>query len=498
MAIGGLDIGSTGAKVTVLDEHGLVLHSGYRDYPVSRYANAHEVDANLIWETVKGLLKDAVVHVPAFEAVGVTSFGESFVLLDENNRVLLPTMMYTDPRGEKQAERLGNVLGVEVIADISGTLPHSMFSLPKLMWVRDEHPAVYARVRRVCLIGDFVTYLLTGTHVIDYSLAARTMGFNIRYLTWSRSIFEAAGIDPALFGRPVSSGSIVGVVLPDLAAELGLQESFVVVLSGHDQIAAAVGSGVMEPGRAANGSGTVECVTPVFAGIPEGNRLQKSNYSVIPFLGNTNYCCYAFSFTGGNLVKWFLSEIASGPLTKANATGESVYTLLENGAPDSPTGILVLPHFAGAATPYMDTGSRGAVIGLGLSHTTADLYRAVMEGIAFEDAINIEKLAESGIQIEAVNASGGCARSGVWLQMKADILGIPVTRLSIEEAGTVGSIMFTGVAIGLYENLKSASDAMVKPIRTYTPRPEQHAAYLKHYTRYRKMYDAVRPLMDMD
>jgi xylulokinase len=495
MPLSGLDVGSTGAKITVVDEGGRVLHAGYSDYSVSRQVHAHEVDANAIWGTVQALLRCAAAAVPDIAGVGVTSFGESFVLLDENDVVLMPTMMYTDPRGEAQADKLSEAIGAEQIADIAGTLPHPMFSLPKLMWVKQEKPDVFRRVKHVCLIGDFIVYMLTGQRIIDYSLASRTMGFDICKLEWSQRVFAAAGIDPALFGRPFPSGTVAGSVLPAVAQSLGLPENLHVVLSGQDQIAACIGSRAAQPGAAANGAGTVECVTPIFRGVPTDSALQKRNYSVIPFLDSGLYCCYAFSFAGGSLIEWFLRQMASGPAAEAAAKGTSAYREMEGGASDAPTGILVLPHFAGAATPYMDVGAKGAFLGLAFSHTTADMYRAVMEGIAYETMVNLEKLAEAGVKVETLNASGGCARSEMWLQMKADILGIPITRMSNDEAGTVGSIMLTGAAIGYFESLEAAGSKLAKPLHTYMPRPEMHRQYAGHYQRYRKVYDAIRPLL---
>ena len=161
---------------------------------------------------------------------------------------------------------------------------------------------------------------------------------------------------------------------------------------------------------------------------------------------------------------------------------------------DEPTGILVLPHFAGAATPYMDIDSQGAFAGLNLTHTTSDVYRAVLEGIVYESALNLEKLAEGGIHIDVINATGGCAKSRLWLQMKADILGVPVRRMGIDEAGTVGSVMLTGVALGWYSSHDQVAEVLIKAIEEFRPRREMHEKYMKHYDRYRKMYEAVRPL----
>ncbi|MDR1903289.1 MAG: hypothetical protein LBQ88_13550 [Treponema sp.] len=491
MVIGGLDIGSTGAKITVVDERGTIVHTGYQDYHVSRIAGTHEIDAIEIWNTVKKLLYDASSVVPNFEAVGITSFGESFVLVGDNEEVVHPTMMYTDPRGDTQAAELALKLGADIIAEISGTMPHPMFTLPKLMWIRQNRPEIYAKTRYIFLIGDFIVYMLTEERVTDYSLASRTMGFDIRKKTWNETIFDAAEIKVDLFAKPVPSGTLAGTIRPALAAELGLPDNFHVIICAHDQIAATIGSNVLRSGIAANGAGTVECITPVFANIPDDGALQKANFSVVSFPEN-QYCCYAFCFSGGSLISWFINQCASG---QAKAEGDNIYRLLENAAPDRPTGILLLPHFAGAATPYMDTGSKGAIIGLELSHTTADIYRAVMEGISYEMMLNMERLAEVGVTIRSLYASGGCARSAVWLQMKADIFGVPVTRLSLDEAGTFGGIMLTGRAVGAFDSLNQGAELLVKPVHTYEPRPEMHEQYKQHYERYRKLYNSVRSLM---
>ncbi len=494
MAIGGLDIGSTGAKLTVFGDDGKQLHTGYQAYPVHRDSRAHEIYADDMWEAVKRLLSDAAKAVPGLSAVGITSFGESFFLLNERNESLLPLMVYTDPRGETELAALRERLGDDTISGISGAAPHPMYSLPKLMWVKANAPDIYAAAKRVLLIGDYLAYRLTGRCLIDYSLAARTMALDVKAKKWSGEIFGAAGIDPALFSEPVPTGTDAGRILPDIANELGLPRELRVVVCCHDQVAAAIGSDVMEPGMATDGAGTVQCVTPVFSPMPENRILQNNKFSIIPFLRENTYCSYAFSFTGGSLVKWFVDHFAAASKAEAEKLGVSAYQHLDSQMKDAPTGILVLPHFAGAGTPYMDTGSKGAFVGLELTHTPVELFRAIMEGITYEMRVNIEKLAEAGIAINALNASGGCAKSRLWLQMKADILGLPITRMSTDEAGTVGGIMLTGVATGVYANLKEAAKALVRPVEVYTPRAEMYERYERHYARYRGLYAALRPL----
>jgi len=496
MIIAGLDVGSSGAKVTALDKSGKMLYTGSREYRADRNANTHEIIAADVWVAVKELLREAAASVPGLTAVGVISFGESFVLLSDKDEPLLPVMMYTDPRGGKEADLLREKLGDRFISHTAGASPHPMFSLPKLMWIKSNKPEIFAQIKHIFLIGDFIVYMLTGRRITDYSLAARTMGLDIRAKAWSKEIFEAAGIDPALFSKPVPAGTDAGAVLPEIARELGLPEGMRVVLCCHDQVAAALGSGVMRSGMAADGGGTVQCITPVFSPIPEGGSLHENHYPIIPFLRDDTYCCYAFSFTGGALVKWFADQFADRYKTEAKDKGMTVYQLMEGQIRDKPTGILVLPHFAGAATPYMDTGSKGAFVGLDLTHTPIDIFMAIMEGITYEMRLNIEKLSDGGIKIRELYATGGCAKSGLWLQLKADILGIPITRMSIGEAGTVGGIMLTGVAAGMYNDLEEAANTLVHPLEVYRPRREVQEQYERHYRRYRRLYSAVRPLLD--
>lgn len=495
MALGGLDIGSTGCKVTVYDEEGNYLYRTYRDYPVSRKTGEHEVMAEDIWKGVREVLADAGSHYPDLKALGVTSFGESCVLLDEEDRPIRAVLLYTDPRGSEECRELEAALGREKLERITGVAPHSMYSLPKLMWIRKHRPEQFGRAKRILMMEDYIIYMLTGSAVIDYSLATRSMGFDIRALEWSQEVFQAAGIDSGLFSRPVRSGTPAGTVRPEMAKALGLPEGLLLVPAGHDQAAAAVGSGVFKADRAVDMAGTVECITPVFEGIPEDRRIYDGGYAIVPYVIPGNYVTYAFTFSGGALVSWFINNFAKEEKRRAKELGRSVYELLEEGMKDGPTGILVLPHFAGAGTPYMDGGSKGAVVGLTLDHSASDLYRAMMEGVTYEMMLNMECLAEAGIRPQKLRAAGGGAASAVWMQMKADMLNLPIVSLGNAEAGAAGCAMLAGVAAGVYKDLGEAARTMLKEKDTYLPRQEMHEAYQEYYEKYRRLYEASRPLV---
>lgn len=488
MYIGGLDVGTTGCKLSVYDDGGIFVCESYREYEVNRRNGAHEIDAEAIFSAVCEVLRDTAGKHP-LEAVGVTTFGETFVVLDENDRVLLPSMLYTDPRGGEACERLCSRLGEERITYIAGVKPHSMYSLPKVMWIRENRPEVFSRIKRIMLMEDYIVYKLCGAAQIDYSLAARTMAFDIRNKCWSREILAAADIDDALLSRPVPTGSIAGTIRGELAKKLGVPTTIRIVSGAHDQVATAVGAGVLCAGEAVDGSGTVECVVPVFDSIPENKALYDEGYSVVPYVFDGTYVCYALSFTGGAALKWFRDNFAS------RYEGENVYAKLDAAVPEDPTGILVLPHFAGAANPYMDAGSRAAFVGLTLEHGAEHIYKALMEGVAYEMMVNLEHLETFGIKPRKLYATGGGATSDVWLGIKADVWNREIASLAAKQVGACGTCMLCGVAIGRYRDLHEAKGIFVKEKNTYTPRADRVAAYGKYYAAYRKLYGTVREIV---
>ena len=489
MNLGGLDIGTTGCKLSVYTETGRFVYNSYREYDALRKSDAHELNAETLFSAVCEVIKDTASRYP-IDAIGVTSFGETFVALDENDRPVYPAMLNTDARGHEECASLCERLGESFITDIIGTRPHSMYSLPKMIWLKENLPDAYARVRHILLMEDYVVYMLSGVAAIDYSLAARVMGFDIRKKAWCPEIFDAAGINPSLLSTPVPTGSVVGNVRPSLVKALGVREDLKIVCGAHDQVATAVGAGVLLPGEAVDGTGTVECITPVFDTIPTSASFYDNGFCVVPYVTEGTYVCYAFSFTGGATLKWFKNNFAAH-----YEEVENVYAALDADVPDAPTGLLVLPHFAGAATPYMDAGSKAAVVGLTLENTASDLYKALMEGVTYELMTNVERLAEGGVCPSRIYATGGGAGSDVWLQIKADILGRSVTTLSAKEVGACGTCMMVAVGMGIYPGLAEAKKYFVAESKTFTPNAEKHETYKELYSAYRMMYENVRPII---
>lgn len=492
--LAGLDIGTTGCKCTVYNNQGEFVNQAYREYEDND--SEHQLNLELVWEKVLTILKEAVQNIDRLDAIGVSSFGESFVLLDENDKVLMDSMLYTDPRGKKQCSKIIKRFGNEYLNQSTGLKANPMYSISKLMWVKENRSEIYDRTKYIFLVQDFIVYKLSGIRQIDYSLASRTMAFDINKLSWNEKILSFAGIEKNKLSKPVATGSRAGFIKKELAKKLNLNQDLVIVSGGHDQIAAAVGAGITDLNMAVDGIGTVECITPVFSEAIDRSVMHDNSYAIIPFL-KANYVSYAFTFTGGALLKWYRDKIADLETEKIRKRNENPYHYFNKKVDlSAPSSLLILPYFSGAATPYMDNSAKGVIIGLSTESKKSDIYQALMEAVSFEMFLNMEKLEEAGIKIKELRATGGGSRSQKWLQMKANIYGKKIKALANVEAGSLGSIMLAGTACGIYKDLQEAENVFIKDFKIYKPNLNVHKKYLEKYQKYKKIYPALKPFMN--
>ena len=494
MAFGGLDIGTSGCKCTLFNDQGKQLAVSYRAYETTRRQGQHEIDVFVIWQAVKTVLAEAAAKAgEPTEAICVSSFGESCAFLDKNDRSVIPTMLYDDPRGDLEAEQLTEKLGGRNIYRISGHRPSAMYTLPKMIWANRHLPGTIVRLDKVLPIASFIIYCLTGEEVSDPSLASRTMMLDIEKLSWNPELLAEAGIKEQVMPRIGEIGEIAGTLKKSVAEELRLPYSTKIIIGAHDQIVAAIGAGVLSPGLAVNGSGSVESINPIFGKVLKPSLLYNNNYAKVPMLKD-RFVTYAFIFTGGVLLQWFLDNFTGAQKQLAEAQGRSIFAYLDAIGKEGPTGILVLPHFSGAATPYMNADAKGALLGLTLEHGVGDIYKALQEGICYESALNMELLAQSGIKINNLRIVGGGAKSRRWNQMKSDIYGIPCTTLRGEEAGAIGSAMLAGVAINKFDSLEQAVTELIKEEETFIPRKKYSEQYACYFARYKKIYKAINKI----
>jgi xylulokinase len=467
MAVMGLDIGTTGCKSIVFDENGKPLSHAYKEYKSS--GNIYEINAEEVWNSVCEVLKKSAQGISTIKALSISSFGESVVPIDKNGRVLQQSFLYTDPRGTEQCKKYSEVYGEENIMKLSGIKPHPMYSLCKIGYIKENMPEVFKNTYKFLLFEDFIIYKLCGEFYTDYSLASRTMAFNVTEKHWESSLLDLAGIDDRKLAKPLASGTIAGKILSQISQELGLPKDLITVTGGHDQVCAATGAGIIRPGLAIDGTGTVECITPAFDRPILTNDFLNNNFACVPHSINGMYVTYAFNFTGGSILKWYRDNFAALEMRIAKESGMNVYQLLDEKGAKEPTDIIVIPHFAGSGTPQMDSAARGAFLGLRFDTDAPTLYRALIEGVTYEMAYNMEYLKNAGIQIDELRAVGGGAKSEYWLGIKAGITGCRIVSLDVEEAGVVGAAILAGVAAGIYKNIKEAVPIFVREKQVIEP-----------------------------
>ena len=478
-----LDVGTTCCKTQLFDETGEILFYRTKECPLMKQDGQTYVDIDGIASSVKDLIRDAADAFP-FDSIAVSSFGEAFVTLDKDDNFVTYPMLYTDPRGKEEAEFLGRTITPERLFRTTGTTPNPMYSVSKLLYIKNHAPERFRKIDKCLLICDYIGYLLTGKRVIDYSLAARTGVFDIRKKAFASDILEELGIPAELFSAPEKTGSIVGKVLPEVAEELHMTRDCLLVLGSHDQVCATIGTGVIDSGASADGMGTVECMTAVFDEPPGGIEFGNMGYCVVPFLGH--YCTYMFNYTSNVIVNWFRNGILHG----YSGGKDNQFAYLESG--NGPTNVLVLPYFAGCATPYQDTDAKGAILNLTKETTDTDIYRAILESTAYEMRLNAEVAKKYGIDIFETVATGGGANSGLWLQIKADIQHIPVRTLRSSEGGLCGCAMLSAVALGSCRNLADARNIFVRYKDTFVPSTQYKATYEKKYEKYKNLYQKVK------
>ena len=334
------------------------------------------------------------------------------------------------------------------------------------------------------LICDYFGYLLTGERVIDYALSSRTGAFDVEKLCFAEKILNEFEIPTTLFSTPKRAGAIVGKIKQEWGIDALL------VLGSHDQVCTSLGAGVLDVGEAVDGMGTVECITTLFNEKPTDLAMGREGYPCVPYAIDGLYCTYILNFSCGSTVNWLRKKIMHG----YKGEEKDFFTYIEKDMPSEPTGVLVLPYFGGASTPYQDLNAKGAIINLTTETTDATLYKSIMEGTALEMRLNAEVVGRYAITVNSIVATGGGANSEKWMQIKADIQNIPVKTLRSSEGGLCGCAMLQAVALGGAKDLEAAKGLFVRYVKEFTSNPDMHAAYETQYEKYKKLYKTLKEM----
>ncbi len=491
MSYMGIDIGTTGCKALVFNESGRRLASAYREYPLlSPHEGWAEIDSTRVCEHTAEVIREAAAaaHGDPVRALAISSQGEAFTPVGRGGEFLGNAMVSSDARAASIAAARSAEFGRDRLYRITGHTPHSIFTLFKLLWLRENRPDTWAATSRFYCFEDLIHHRLGVEPAISWSLAGRTMMFNVTTHEWDDEILSLAGLEKQHLARPLPSGTVVGCVPPDVARGLALPGGVRV-----DQVCAALGAGVTSEGRAMYATGTVECITPAYKGPRFGAELLDGNLCTYDYTVDGMYSTLAYSLTGGNLLKWFRDQWAQQEVAEARATGADPYDLLMRRLPPEPTKLLVLPYFTPSGTPHFDTQTAGAITGLRLTTRREDVLRALLEGVAFEMRLNVEILGRSGIPITELIASGGGAKSRQLTQLKADVLNRPITTLSVTETGCFGAALLAQAADTGAAAAELARD-LVRKKDTVEPDAARAARYEERFAAYKRLYPALRSL----
>jgi xylulokinase len=495
MSLIGLDIGTTGCKAIVFSKEGKILGQGAREYPIlTPHPNWAEQDAENVWRMAWDALSEAVKGTDGDPplALALSCQGEAVIPVGGAGRALRPAILGMDTRTDSENEWLAERFGAETLFNRTGMPMHTINTLPKLLWLQGHEAKIWKTAHQFLLYEDFFLRRLGGEAAVSHCLASRTQMYDLETSDWADDILHECGIQrERLAPLAPDGGGVVGRLKQDLASELGLNQDVLLVSGGHDQACAATGSGVIQAGLAMVSTGTAEVVEVAMDAPALDARLRDGGISVYRHVVPGLYLAMTLNHSGGLLLRWYRDTVCQWEREQAQASGRDAYDLILADAPADPTALMVLPHFAGSGTPWLDTSSRGAVLGLTFATTRPTLAKAVLEGLTFELRINLDLLREAGATIHELHAVGGGARSRLWLQLKADICQVPLRVPEVTEAACLGAALLAGVAASVYPDLESAVNQTVHLEQRVEPQADSVDAYDRRFQLYRKVYPTV-------
>ncbi len=494
MSLLGLDVGTTGCKAAVFSVEGNLLAAAYREYDYERAGPGWaELDALAVWRKIYQMLGEVIALSSAdpITALAVSSLGEAVVPVSENREVLGPSILNFDARGEEYLNSVGARIENEKLYRINGNTLGNHYSLTKLNWIQRHQPDLFARTYKFLHWSSFVSFMLGADPLLDYSLANRTLLFDIECAAWSEEMLRLTGLDREKLPEVASSGTPAGKVSAQVASELGLPPNVDIVTGAHDQCANAVGCGVIEEGQAVYGMGTYICITPVFSQKREPAVMIQNGLNTEHHAVPGKYVSFIYN-QGGALLKWFRDTFAAAEHRLAKASGGDCYSLLTAEMPSELSSVVVLPHFAPTGPPEFLANSCGVMAGLHLHTSRGDILKGILEGSTFYLKQCVDSLPSTGIKIESYRVAGGGSKSEAWVQICADILGRPFARPVVTEAGALGAAILAGVGSGIFPDCKSGVDAMVKLDRVFEPDLQKGKLYAERFENYRGLPPLMR------
>jgi len=494
----GLDAGTTSVKAALFDHQGTCLGIGREEYQLSTpSAEQAELDAEIYWQSsvkaIRAATQASGVSPKRVRAIAVSSQGETTIPLNAQGVPLRPALVWLDNRSILQAQWLASRFDRQQVYEVTG-VPEIVptWSACKILWIRQNEPRVFEQVYKYLLVKDYLVYRLTGEFVTDGATACTSLLYDIRHHQWWPEMLEAVGITAGQLPEITNPGGPAGRLNQAAAEALGMTRQTLVVNGGMDQAAGAIGAGSITSEVISETTGAAlaiqvtipypELHTPYL--FPVYVHCLEGMYLFVPVLP-----------TGGMAFKWFRDVFGDGEIQKAKETGQDAYDLLtEQAAKVAPgsEGLVMLPHLMGAFSPEENPAARGVFSGFTLGHSKGHFVRAILEGVAFNLRQILAALNQAGYHFSEIRTSGGGARSPLWNQIKADVVGMPIVTLANEETALLGDAILAGVACGVFSSVAEACNQMVSLKERIQP-GEQRVAYEKAYQRYDDLNQCLGP-----
>ena len=482
----GVDLGTSAVKLLLMDEQGQIKNVVSKEYPLEFPQPGWSQQNPEDWR--KAIMEGIPELLTGFRGTDVAGIGcggqmHGLVILDENDHVIRPAILWNDGRTAKQVDYLNNEIGKERLSQLTANIAFAGFTAPKILWVKENEPENFNKIAKIMLPKDYINYVLTGVHSCDYSDASGMLLLDVQHKRWSREMLDICGISENQMPKLFESCACIGTVKPEIATILGLGENVKVAAGAGDNAAAAVGTGVVGEGGcniSLGTSGTVFISSRSF-GVDQNNALHAFAHA------DGGYHLMGCMLSAASCNKWLMDEIYQTSDYGAEQAPITQDKLGEN-------HVYFLPYLMGERSPINDTNARGTFIGMTMDTTRADLTQAVLEGVAFAIRDSVEVARSLGITISSSKICGGGAKSPLWKKMIANILNAELECLESEQGPGMGGAMLAMVACGEYASVQEVCDKFVHVASTVKPEPELVEKYEKRYQQFKKIYPACKAL----
>lgn len=482
----GADLGTSSLKLLLTDVNGQIINSVTKDYSVSYTKSGwSEQNAEDWWSALKLGLPELIKDINGEDVAGIGVAGQmhGLVILDENDNVIRPVILWNDGRTWKETEYLNTVIGKEVLSENTANIAFAGFTAPKILWVKENEPINYLKINKIMLPKDYINYLFTGVHACDYSDASGMLLLDVKNKCWSKKMLDICSVSEAQMPKLFESYEVIGTVLPEIASELGISDKVIVVAGAGDNAAAAVGTATTGEGKcniSLGTSGTIFVSSKNF-GVDKFNALHS----------------FAHADGGFHLMGCILSAASCHKWLCDKVLCEKDYSLLENEIDTELLGkneLFFLPYLMGERSPINDTDATGMFIGLRPDTSRSQMLLAVLEGVSFAIRDNIEIAKSLGIDIKSSCLCGGGAKSKLWRKILANILNIQLNIPVAEEGPGYGTAILSMVGAGKYETVSDATEKLVAIKENVLPEEELVSLYEERYQKFRLIYPTVKEL----